>query len=142
MDKACAQGGVDDQIVTSFGGKAVVFVHPCGGNAHNGKQRVNPHVVLAIIGRDIQRGQKCPSGNTHGERDDDDEREQFGACKQVAGVAACVGGQELLGAGELTPAGHDDVAKGEKAAIVERLGMILRFVCAFGFVVMSHIFLF
>jgi len=40
------------------------------------------------------------------------------------------------------PAGHDDVVQGEKTAIVERLRMILRFVCAFGFVVMSHTFLF
>ena len=79
MDKACAQGGVDDKVVTSFGGKAVVFVHPCGGNAHNGKQRVDPRMVLAIVGRDIQRGQKRPSGNAHGERDDDDECEQLGA---------------------------------------------------------------
>ena len=79
MDEACAQSGVDDQVVTSFGGKAVVFVHPCGGNAHNGKQGVDPCVVLAIVGRDIQRGQKRPSGNAHGERDDDDEREQLGA---------------------------------------------------------------
>ena len=79
MDEACAQSGVDDQVVTAFGGKAVVFVHPCGGNAHNGKQRVDPRMVLAIIGRDIQRGQKRPSGNAHGERDDDDEYEQLGA---------------------------------------------------------------
>ena len=40
------------------------------------------------------------------------------------------------------PACRDDVIKGEKAAVVERLGMILRFVCAFWFVVMSHTFLF
>ncbi len=40
------------------------------------------------------------------------------------------------------PACHDDVVQGEKTAFVERLGMILRFVCAFGFVVMSHTFLF
>ena len=58
------------------------------------------------------------------------------------GVAARVGSQEMLGAGELMPACHDDVVKGEKAAGVERLGMILRLVCAFGFVVMSHMFLF
>lgn len=40
------------------------------------------------------------------------------------------------------PACRDDVIKGEKTAVVERLEMILRFVCAFGFVVMSHTFLF
>ena len=40
------------------------------------------------------------------------------------------------------PACHDDVVQGEKTAVVERLGMILRLVCAFGFVVMSHMFLF
>ena len=40
------------------------------------------------------------------------------------------------------PACHDDVVQGEKAAVVERLGMILSLVCAFGFVVMSHTFLF
>ena len=79
MDEACAQSGVDDQVVAAFGGKTVVFVHPCGGNAYNGKQRVNPRMVLTIIGRDIQRGQKRPSGNAHGERDDDDEYEQLGA---------------------------------------------------------------
>ena len=79
MDETCAQSGVDDQVVTAFGGKAVVFVHPCGGNAHNGKQRVDPRMVLAIVGRDIQRGQKRPSGNAHGERDDDDEYEQLSA---------------------------------------------------------------
>ena len=48
----------------------------------------------------------------------------------------------MLGAGELLPACHDDVIKGEKAAVVERLGMILRLVCAFGFVGKSHTFLF
>ena len=137
MDEACAQSGVDDQVVTAFGGKTVVFVHPCGGNADNGKQRVNPRMVLAIVGRDIQRGQKRPSGNTH-----HDEREQLGAREQIAGVAARVGCQELLGAGELMPASHDDVVQGEEAALVEWLGMILRLVCAFGFVVMSHTFLF
>ena len=79
MDEAGAQGGIDDQVVAAFGGKAVVFVHPCGGHTHNGKQRVNPCMVLAIVGRDIQRGQKRPSGNAHGERDDDDEHEQLGA---------------------------------------------------------------
>lgn len=79
MDEACAQSGVDDQVVASFGSKAVVFVDPRGGNAHNGKQCVDPRVVLAIVGRDIQRGQKRPSGNAHGERDDDDEHEQLGA---------------------------------------------------------------
>ena len=79
MDEVCAQSGVDDQVVTAFGGKTVVFVHPCGGNAHNGKQGVDPHMVLAIVGGDIQRGQKRPSGNAHGERDNDDEREQLGA---------------------------------------------------------------
>ena len=81
MDEACAQGGVNDQVVTTLGGETVVFVHPCGGNAHNGKQRVNPCMVLAIVGRDIQRGQKRPSGNAHGERDDDDEYEQLSARK-------------------------------------------------------------
>ena len=40
------------------------------------------------------------------------------------------------------PAGHDDVVKGEEAAAVERLGMILRLVCAFGFIGKSHTFLF
>ena len=79
MDETCAQSGVDDQVVASFGGKAVVFVHPCGGNAHNRKQGVDPCMVLAIVGRDIQRGQKRPSGNAHGERDDDDEYEQLSA---------------------------------------------------------------
>ena len=79
MDEAGAQSGVDDQVVTAFGGETVVFVHSCGDNAHNGKQRVNPRMLLAIVGRDIQRGQKRPSGNAHGERDDDDECEQLGA---------------------------------------------------------------
>ena len=81
MDEACAQSGVDDQVVATLGGEAVVFVHPCGGNAHNGEQRVNPLMVLAIVGRDIQRGQKRPSGNAHGERDDNYEHEQLGACE-------------------------------------------------------------
>ena len=58
------------------------------------------------------------------------------------GIAARVGSQEMLGAGELLPACHDDVVQGEKAAVVERLGMILRLVCAFGFVGKSHTFLF
>ena len=40
------------------------------------------------------------------------------------------------------PACRDDVVQGEKTAVVERLGMILRFVCAFGFVGKSHTFLF
>ncbi len=78
MDEACAQGGVNDQVVTTLGGETVVLVDPCGGNAHSGKQRVHPRMLLAIIGRDIQRGQKRPSGNAHGERDDDDEYEQLG----------------------------------------------------------------
>ena len=56
MDEACAQSGVDDQVVATLGGETVVFVHPCGGKAHNGKQRVNPLMVLAIVSRDIQRG--------------------------------------------------------------------------------------
>ena len=81
MDEACAQSGVDDQVVATLGGKTVVFVHPCGSNAHNGKQGVDPHMVLAIVGRYIQRGQKRPSGNAHGERDDDDEYEQLSARK-------------------------------------------------------------
>ncbi len=42
----------------------------------------------------------------------------------------------------LMPACHDDVVKGEKAAVVERLESILRLVCAFGFVGKSHTFLF
>ena len=79
MDEACAQSGVDDQVVTAFGGKTVVLVDPRGGHAHNGKQGVDPRMALAIVGRDIQRGQKRPSGNAHGERDNDDEREQLGA---------------------------------------------------------------
>ncbi len=79
MDEACAQGGIDDQVVAALGGKAVVLVHPRGSHAHDGEHGVDPRVVLAIIGRDIQRGQKRPSGNAHGERDDDDEYEQLGA---------------------------------------------------------------
>ena len=81
MDEACAQSGVNDQVVTTLGGKTVVFVHPRGGHAHDGEQGVDPHMVLAIVGRDIQRGQKRPSGNAHGERDDDDEYEQLSARK-------------------------------------------------------------
>ena len=79
MDEACAQSGVDDQVVATLCGETVVLVDPCGGHAHNGKQGVDPRMVLAIVGRDIQRGQKRPSGNAHGERDDDDECEQLGA---------------------------------------------------------------
>lgn len=56
MDKSCAQGGVDDQVVAAFGGKTVVLVDPRGDHAHDGEQGVNPHMVLAIIGCDIQRG--------------------------------------------------------------------------------------
>ena len=81
MDEACAQSGVDDQVVTAFGGKAVVLVHPRGSHAHDGERGVDPRMVLAIIGCDIQRGQKRPSGNAHGERDDDDEYEQLSARK-------------------------------------------------------------
>ena len=79
MDETCAQSGVNDQVVATLGGETVVFVDPCGGHAHDGEQGVDPCMVLAIVGRDIQRGQKRPSGNAHGERDDDDEYEQLGA---------------------------------------------------------------
>ena len=56
MDKTGAQGGVDDQIVAAFGGEAVVLVDPCGSHAHDGEQGVDPRMVLAIVGRDVQRG--------------------------------------------------------------------------------------
>ena len=105
----------------------MVLVHPCGGYAHDGKQDIDPRMVLAILGRDVQRGQKCPGGNTHGERNDHDEREQLGAREQVAGVASCVGSQEMFGAGELMPAGHDDVVQGEEAALIEWQGVVLPF---------------
>ena len=130
MDETGAQGRVDDQVVAAFGGKAVVLIHPCGGHAHDGKQGVDPRMVLAIIGRDVQRGQKCPGGNTHGERDDHDEHEQLGAREQIAGVTARVGGQEMLRAGELMPAGHDDVIQGEEASLIERQGIVLLFAFA------------
>ena len=130
VDKSRAQGGVDDQVVAAFGGKTVVFVDPRGGNTHHRKQGIDPRMVLAILGRDVQRGQKCPGGNTHGERNNHDEREQLGAREQIAGVAARVGGQELLGAGELMPASHDDVVQGEEAALVEWQGVVLLFAFA------------
>ena len=79
MDEAGAQSGVDDQVVAALGGETVVLVDPRGGHAHDGEQGVHPRMVFAIIGRDIQRGQKRPSGNAHGKRDDDDECEQLSA---------------------------------------------------------------
>ena len=56
MDEACAQGGVNDQVVAAFGGETVILVDPRGDHAHDGEQGIHPHMVLAIIGRDIQRG--------------------------------------------------------------------------------------
>ena len=138
VNEAGSQGGIDDQVVTTFGGKAVVLIHPCGGDTHGGKQGVDPRVMLAIVGRDIQRGQKRPGGNTHGERNNHDEREQLGAREQIAGVAARVGSQEMLGAGELLPAGQNDVVEGEEAALIERQGVVLFFACVVWCVGKSH----
>ena len=56
MDEAGSQGGIDNQVVATFGGKAVVLIHPCGGDTHGGEQGVDPRMVLAIVGRDVQRG--------------------------------------------------------------------------------------
>ena len=54
MDEACAQSGVNDQVVATLGGETVVLVDPCGGHAHDGEQGVDPCMMLAIIGRDVQ----------------------------------------------------------------------------------------
>ena len=142
MDESCAQGGVDDQIVAAFGGETVVLVDPRGGHAHDGEQGVDPHMALAIIGRNIQRGQKRPSGNAHGERNDNDEREQFGAREHVVGIAARVGGQELFGAGELVATADDQVGRREGPAVCVLTGVIRRVECIFTFIDKSHNVLF
>ncbi len=138
MDEACAQSGVDDQVVATLGGKTVVLVDPRGGHAHDGEQGVDPRMVLSIIGRDIQRGQKRPGGNAHGERNENDEREQLGTREHVTGIAARVGGQELLRAGELVATADDQVGRREGSAVFVLTGVIRRVECIFTFIDKSH----
>lgn len=81
---------------------------------------------------------KRPGGNAHGERNDNDEREQLGTREHVAGIAARVGGQELLRAGELVATADDQVGRREGSAVFVLTGVIRRVECIFTFIDKSH----
>ena len=67
-------------------------VDPGGGNAHDGQQRKEPEVCLALFGNKIEGGKKSPGGNTHKGRDEQHEQQEAEARLHVVEVAHSVFG--------------------------------------------------
>ena len=113
MDEAGRQGAVDDEVVAAARHEAVVAVEPRGGDAHDGQQTEHPEMPFAIAGHDVEGCEEGPSGDAHGDGDDEHEREELKARERISPIAAGVGRKHPFAEDELAAADGGEVLRSE-----------------------------